>query len=408
MNWQLTAKAGPKRGESWTIGERPMTVGRSLSCEINIEDPTVSRRHCQVYLEGEGPVFRDLGSRNVTLVNGTVVSECRLALGDELAIGSSIFILTRTASPVSVNDLRAPDSSPSTVSLNRALFGADFDVEMERSAYPATARDVLHMFQFGKELSKATCEEAFASRCVRELEARFSPECVVALWCGSLETHQCYPASYAPADEILEQVRTTLKSGQPTMARHQKKGRLFQDQILACTAPLVVAGQCRGVMLVTAPARRYVLNDDDLERLCAMAQTAAPFQVWRDATGPGQGSERVQEHRAAWRFEAETAEPDSRRLAAIIRDTQVALDASARETAADYEPIVMHNPEKSGAARYHDPAMDALENAEKTLVRAVLSQCGGDVAQAARIFGTSAEALQPMIDALGIAVHRKS
>jgi transcriptional regulator with GAF, ATPase, and Fis domain len=46
--------------------------------------------------------------------------------------------------------------------------------------------------------------------------------------------------------------------------------------------------------------------------------------------------------------------------------------------------------------------MDALEHAEKTLIRAVVSQCGGDIARAAKIFGTTPAALCPLAEELGL------
>jgi len=371
-----------------------------LACEINIEDPTVSRRHCQVYLEGDGPVFRDLGSRNVSLVNGTVVTECRLALGDELAIGASVFILTRTATPNPTPIPPELDSSPSTVSLNRVLFGDAETANDNEASYPATAHDVLRMFQFSRLLSRATCQEAFASICVRELEERFSKEATVAVWCGTHEDLQCYPASYTPPDEILEQVMASVRDGRPTLARHRKKGRLFQDQVLACVAPLMVSGLCFGVFLVTAPARRYVLNDSDLGRLHAMAQAAAQYQVWPAGA--------LSRHRSTGDHPVENVarppavDSDDERIAAIIHDTQLSIDDASRRTASNYDDKQPLNASTKSLDRYHDPSMDALENAEKTLVRAVLSQCGGDVAQAAKVFGTSPAALQPLIDELGI------
>lgn len=412
MIWQLTAKSGPRRGESWTISDRPLTLGRSLSCEINIEDPTVSRRHAQVYLEGEGAVFRDLGSRNVSLVNGTVVSECRLSLGDELSVGASVFILTRTAAAHASPPEPALESPPSTVSLGKALFASENEAKSS-PLYPATSREMVRMFQFGRQLSQAPREEAFASICVQELEELFHRETTAAIWCGGLDNAQCYPASFTAADEVLEQVRFAMASGRPSMARHQKKGRLFQDQLLACVAPMVVTGHCRGALLVTASARRYVLNDGDFARLDALAQAAAPYQIWRDAsptdavrshTGSTTGSAGTTARGAHTdrKNAAHYTESEDARIAAMIRDAQIALDAAARDTAADYGAHGALDTAHKYTRRYQDPAMDALEHAEKTLIRAVVSQCGGDIARAAKIFGTTPAALRPLAEELGL------
>ena len=39
-------------------------------CDVWVEDPSVSRRHAEVWLEGETCYIRDLGSANGTWVNG--------------------------------------------------------------------------------------------------------------------------------------------------------------------------------------------------------------------------------------------------------------------------------------------------------------------------------------------------
>ncbi len=66
------------------------TLGRSLDCDIWIEDPQLSRRHCQLEeaLEGDGWVVTDLGSRNGTYVNARK-TEGRTPLnhGDVITIG---------------------------------------------------------------------------------------------------------------------------------------------------------------------------------------------------------------------------------------------------------------------------------------------------------------------------------
>ncbi len=70
----------------------PVTLGRSLDCDVCVEDLKLSRRHCQIEpaLEGDGWVVTDLGSKNGTHVNGKKISE-RTALNhrDVLNIGGA-------------------------------------------------------------------------------------------------------------------------------------------------------------------------------------------------------------------------------------------------------------------------------------------------------------------------------
>jgi predicted component of type VI protein secretion system len=82
--------------------QRPvLLVGRHSECDVRIELPQISRRHCCVALAYDRYTIRDLGSRNGVRVNGRLVDEARLFPGDEIAIAQLIFRLEDT-SPASV------------------------------------------------------------------------------------------------------------------------------------------------------------------------------------------------------------------------------------------------------------------------------------------------------------------
>ena len=72
--------------------QRPVIlVGRHPECDVRIDLPKISRRHCCIALAYERLVIRDLGSRNGLRVNGMVVEESSLEAGDEVAIGPILF-----------------------------------------------------------------------------------------------------------------------------------------------------------------------------------------------------------------------------------------------------------------------------------------------------------------------------
>lgn len=67
-------------------------VGRKDRCEIAVTDPSVSGEHFSLRRTDDGGLqLRDLSSRNGTYVNGSRVSEIRLAHDDEIRIGKSRF-----------------------------------------------------------------------------------------------------------------------------------------------------------------------------------------------------------------------------------------------------------------------------------------------------------------------------
>jgi hypothetical protein len=76
-------------GKTFAIDHPPAVVGRSRRCDIVVEDPNVSRRHCEFQLRGTDWYVADLGSTNGIAVNGKPVSSARLEPGDEIAVGTS-------------------------------------------------------------------------------------------------------------------------------------------------------------------------------------------------------------------------------------------------------------------------------------------------------------------------------
>ncbi len=75
--------AGPTISLDYPI----VLVGRHADCDVRIDSPKVSRRHCCVAQVDGKLVIRDLGSTNGEHVNGNRVQEAELAVHDEVAIG---------------------------------------------------------------------------------------------------------------------------------------------------------------------------------------------------------------------------------------------------------------------------------------------------------------------------------
>jgi pSer/pThr/pTyr-binding forkhead associated (FHA) protein len=77
--------------------ERPAhpgtTIGRA-DCEIELNDPDVSRRHAAVRQVDAGLALEDLGSTNGTWVNGLRIEGIvELSAGDEVRLGNTIWRL---------------------------------------------------------------------------------------------------------------------------------------------------------------------------------------------------------------------------------------------------------------------------------------------------------------------------
>jgi pSer/pThr/pTyr-binding forkhead associated (FHA) protein len=78
-----------RRADGWRLNP-PETIGRNPELGICIDDPSISRSHCQILLgPDEGLQIRDLGSMNGTYVNGERIEKIRsIVPGDVLQLGS--------------------------------------------------------------------------------------------------------------------------------------------------------------------------------------------------------------------------------------------------------------------------------------------------------------------------------
>ncbi len=93
--------------------QRPvLLIGRHLECDVRIDLPKISRRHCCVALAYDRIVVRDLGSRNGLRVNGQIVEEAVLQNGDEVAIGPVIFRLDNPDAVSAPSGTPAPARQP--------------------------------------------------------------------------------------------------------------------------------------------------------------------------------------------------------------------------------------------------------------------------------------------------------
>jgi adenylate cyclase len=72
---------------------RSLVVGRGLSSDIAIYDPTISRRHAELTVGSDGVQVKDLGSSNGTCINGNRVNSGRLQPNDSITFGKVQFLL---------------------------------------------------------------------------------------------------------------------------------------------------------------------------------------------------------------------------------------------------------------------------------------------------------------------------
>ncbi|HYG05142.1 MAG TPA: FHA domain-containing protein [Stenotrophomonas sp.] len=81
---------GSGRGRRVAVAGAPVVIGRSSEADLQVPHGTVSRHHCAVWRDGTRFRIRDMGSTNLTRVNGAIVQEAALGDGDQIQLGDSV------------------------------------------------------------------------------------------------------------------------------------------------------------------------------------------------------------------------------------------------------------------------------------------------------------------------------
>jgi hypothetical protein len=87
FNSEATPYLTSVTGEEFKIAKSITSIGRGAEADIQIDDTSVSRLHCEVVL-GTDVLIRDLNSTNGTVVDGTRTSESVLRDGSIIKIGN--------------------------------------------------------------------------------------------------------------------------------------------------------------------------------------------------------------------------------------------------------------------------------------------------------------------------------
>ena len=87
-----TLEPPERAGETITVGDAEVTIGRAPGCSLVLTDDTyVSQVHARFYRERNNTIVEDLGSTNGTWVNGErIATPTKLRRGDRVQFGRTV------------------------------------------------------------------------------------------------------------------------------------------------------------------------------------------------------------------------------------------------------------------------------------------------------------------------------
>ena len=89
---KLLVESGPDQGTEHPIRKPVMLIGRNETCDLVVDDPLVSRRHCQISWDGVYCTVEDLGSTNGTTINDQPLTTAHvLRPGDRVKVAEVVF-----------------------------------------------------------------------------------------------------------------------------------------------------------------------------------------------------------------------------------------------------------------------------------------------------------------------------
>ncbi|MBP8129235.1 MAG: sigma 54-interacting transcriptional regulator [Candidatus Hydrogenedentes bacterium] len=279
MKLELVAVSGKWKGYAWPVGDAPLTMGRGEDVTVQVAHRTVSRHHCEIRRDGDQVRFRDLGSRNPALVNGVPFREGVLSIGDELAVGPAIFVLTNSAYAGRRESPQPGDAETRSWADDAVLADTPSGDYSQEGGRPRTVDDLALLYNVSREFGRCLTTGELHTSLGRHLEARFHPSVWWLARVGGdgelLLDETAAPRSgerAAPPPALLQRCLRERRSlvGPPG-------GKPADSEEFLLAAPVYFAGVDLGVLALRRGASANGGQEGELVILTLLARSLAPF-----------------------------------------------------------------------------------------------------------------------------------
>ncbi|MCB1196016.1 sigma 54-interacting transcriptional regulator [bacterium] len=286
MSICVLVKRGPDIGKKFTIEKNDFIIGRDRSADVSINDLTVSRHHCHIFLDNGVLKIEDLQSRNRTVVNNSSIDNIGvIGENDDVVIGETVLHIFKIRQ---IQSKENPDKQlvveeeplykPQTVILPTQEFSIDKIANNLELIYKVTA--AIHSIRSRKQLMKTLLElimdvipaDNGVIFSANEKQNTLSNEIIIS---AQPEFHQA-DVSHAIAYYVFNQRVGILANDAMADPRFKNIPPVQYNTIRSVlTVPIGTIGAMFGVIHLESRNHPGVFCEKDLHLLSAIANQAA-------------------------------------------------------------------------------------------------------------------------------------
>lgn len=279
----------------------PLVLGRALSSDLPVLDPTVSRRHAELTVEPTSISLKDLGSSNGTFVNGARVTSATARTGDKIVFGKILFEL-HDLSPMLIDDGTAETkrrAARAGTTVIRQVPVPDADLTLERAlrasgVQQAVDETTVVLPQHERDRLKLTLLLEVSKALTRVTDVGALLDKMLQFTFRLVEVDQASILLLNEDRQLVERLTRVREGGAPhevpvglAQSALDQKSALLSDNAgsqadasapsrTSVCAPLIGGeGRSIGVLYVDSTGAHRRVDDDDLEFLVAFAGIGA-------------------------------------------------------------------------------------------------------------------------------------
>ena len=250
MRFGLQIVRGARAGDSVPLEDGQTAIlGRGTDTSVRIQDPSISRRHCQISNTPRGLLIADLGSANGTYVNGQRLKPgwAQLAPGDQVIIGQNeVRIASMDAPPPVPATPTAAFAAAGVATAMAANAGPPVCVSCNRQISPTEIRDNRYRQDTNGRLLCADCLSQFD----------FDPNLIegyrLEKKLGQGAFGSVYKAVHLETQEVmaLKTIRPQLVSSERDIARFTREAETGQQLVHPHILRIHDHGQSNGLHFI--------------------------------------------------------------------------------------------------------------------------------------------------------------